>query len=52
MRQVGFNQKRAVNLPATALDSGRVSPPHFDHEKLDVYQLEWKLLFLGYSIFG
>ena len=39
-----FNQKRAVNLPATALDSGMVSPPHFDHEKLDVYQLELKFL--------
>jgi len=22
------------------IDSGMVSPPHFDHEKLDVYQLE------------
>ena len=27
-----------------ALDSGMVSPPHFDHEKLDVYQLELKFL--------
>ena len=47
-----FNQKRAVNLPATALDSGMVSPPHFDHEKLDVDQLELKFLSWGYSIFG
>jgi hypothetical protein len=27
-----------------ALDSGMVSSPHFDHEKLDVYQLELKFL--------
>src|SRR6516165_6889399 len=27
--------EEAINLPATALDSGMVSPPHFDHEKLD-----------------
>ena len=27
-----------------ALDSGMVSPPHFDHEKLDVYLLELKFL--------
>jgi hypothetical protein len=26
------------------LDSGMVSPPHFDYEKLDVYQLELKFL--------
>jgi hypothetical protein len=29
-----------------------VSPPHFDHEKLDVDQLELKFLSWGYSIFG
>ena len=34
-----LNQKRAVNLPAKKFDSGMVSPAHFDHEKLDVYQL-------------
>jgi four helix bundle protein len=31
-------------LIAAALDSGMASPPHFDHEKLDVYQLELKFL--------
>ena len=38
------NQNRAVNLSAPPLDSTMVSPPQFDHEKLDVYQLELKFL--------
>ena len=33
-------QNRDVNLCATLLDSCMVSPSNFDHEKLDVYQLE------------
>src|SRR5262249_5481872 len=37
-------QNRAVNLPVVPLDSATGSPPHFDHEKLDVYQLELKFL--------
>src|SRR6516164_2488311 len=32
------------NLSPTLLDSPMVSPPMFDHEKLDVYQLELKFL--------
>ena len=38
-------QNRAVNLRATLLDSCMVWPSNFDHEKLDVYQLELKLLY-------
>src|SRR5215472_8605543 len=45
-------QNRAVNLSAAPLDSIMVSPAHFDHEKLDVYQLELKISHLGYPIFG
>src|SRR6516225_6992309 len=37
-------QNRAVNLRATLLDSCMVWPSNFDHEKLDVYQLELKFL--------
>jgi hypothetical protein len=37
-------QDRAVNLYATLLDSCMVSPSNFDHEKLDVHQLELKFL--------
>jgi hypothetical protein len=36
--------EEGVNLPAMALDSGMVLQPHFDHEKLDVYQLELNFL--------
>ena len=38
------NQKRAINLPATAIDSGMVSAPHFDHEKLDRIQAGKEML--------
>ena len=37
-------QNRAVNSSTTPLDSCMVSPANFDHEKLDVYQLELKFL--------
>jgi four helix bundle protein len=37
-------QNRAVNSSATPLDLCMASPAKFDHEKLDVYQLELKFL--------